>query len=167
TRDNVKDLQLAFKVPMREPETNQPAPIAHNGVIYLPNATGILQALDGATGKIIWESQLGGSNDLRGISIYQNDLYMMVGTRIVAVDARNGKITLDVNTGHSNSSGPVVANGKIFVGGAGGGCGNYVEEKCFISAYDVAQGKQLWKFNTIASASEPGGDTWGKLPDKN
>src|SRR5262249_30134236 len=148
TRDNVKDLQLAFKVPMHEMGTNQPAPIAHNGVIYLPNTQGFLQAIDGATGKIIWESQLGGNIDLRGISIYQNDLYMMVGNRIVAVDARNGKISLDINTGHSNSSGPVVANGKIFVGGAGGGCGNYVEEKCYIGAYDVALGKQLWKFNT-------------------
>ncbi|HLQ76570.1 MAG TPA: hypothetical protein VK210_04405, partial [Terriglobia bacterium] len=52
TRDNVKDLQLAFKVPMREGGTNQPAPIAHNGVIYLPNFGGVLQAIDGVTGKI-------------------------------------------------------------------------------------------------------------------
>src|SRR6187399_2506392 len=85
TRDNAKDLQLAFKVPMREGGTNQPAPIAHNGVIYLPNIGGVLQAIDGTSGKIIWESTVGGSIDLRGISIYQNNLYMMVGTRIVGV----------------------------------------------------------------------------------
>jgi alcohol dehydrogenase (cytochrome c) len=167
TKDNVKDLQLAFKVPMREGGTNQPAPIAHNGVIYLPNFGGVLQAIDGATGKIIWESTVGGNIDLRGISIYQNNLYMMVGTRLVGVDARNGKIALDVNTGHTNSSGPLVTNGKIIEGGAGGGCGNYVEEKCYIAAYDAATGKQLWKFNTIAGASDPGGNTWGNLPDKN
>src|SRR5204863_1451804 len=69
TRDNVKDLQLAFKVPMHEGGTNQPAPIVHNGVIYLPNTGGILQALDGATGKLIWEANLGTNIDLRGISI--------------------------------------------------------------------------------------------------
>jgi len=167
TRDNAKDLQLAFKVPMREGGTNQPAPIAHNGVIYLPNVGGVLQAIDGTNGKIIWESTVGGSIDIRGITPYQNNIYMMVGTRIVGVDARNGKIALDVNTGRSNSSGPVVTNGKILVGGAGGGCGNYVEEKCFIAAYDANTGKQLWKFNTVAAASEPGGSTWGTLPDKN
>jgi alcohol dehydrogenase (cytochrome c) len=133
----------------------------------LPNFGGVLQAIDGATGKIIWESTVGGTIDLRGISIYQNNLYMMVGTRLVGVDARNGKIALDVNTGHTNSSGPLVTNGKIIEGGAGGGCGSYVEEKCYIAAYDATSGKQLWKFNTIASSSEPGGNTWGDLADKN
>ena len=45
---------------MREGGTNQPAPIVHNGVIYLPNIGGVLQAIDGANGKIIWESTVGG-----------------------------------------------------------------------------------------------------------
>ena len=44
-------------------------------------------------------------------------------------------------------------------------CQTYREEKCFISAYDAATGKQLWRFNTIAQTGEPGGDTWGKLPN--
>src|SRR5262249_5050930 len=66
-RDNVKDLQLVFQSPMHEGGTNQPAPIVHNGVIYLPNTGGILQALDGATGKIIWENHLGGNIAMRGI----------------------------------------------------------------------------------------------------
>ena len=42
TRDNVKDLQLVWKSPMHEGGTNQPAPIVHNGVIYLPNTGGII-----------------------------------------------------------------------------------------------------------------------------
>jgi alcohol dehydrogenase (cytochrome c) len=41
----------------------------------------------------------------------------------------------------------------------------YTEEKCFISAYDTADGRLLWKFYTIARQGEPGGDTWGNLPD--
>jgi alcohol dehydrogenase (cytochrome c) len=34
-----------------------------------------------------------------------------------------------------------------------------------ISAYDADTGRQVWKFHTIARTGEPGGDTWGPLPD--
>ena len=44
-----------------------------------------------------------------------------------------------------------------------GGCSQYQDQKCFISGYDAATGKQLWKFHTVAKDGEPGGDTWGAL----
>ena len=47
---------MVWKLPMNEGGTNQPAPIVHNGVIYLANTGGIMQAIDGATGKVIWEN---------------------------------------------------------------------------------------------------------------
>ncbi|HXB52958.1 MAG TPA: PQQ-binding-like beta-propeller repeat protein, partial [Rhizomicrobium sp.] len=33
------------------------------------------------------------------------------------------------------------------------------------SAYDANTGKRVWKFVTIADKGQPGGDTWGNLPD--
>jgi alcohol dehydrogenase (cytochrome c) len=45
------------------------------------------------------------------------------------------------------------------------GCDQYKKDACFISAYDPDSGKQLWRFNTVARENEPGGETWGKLPD--
>jgi alcohol dehydrogenase (cytochrome c) len=45
------------------------------------------------------------------------------------------------------------------------GCSEYREQKCFISAYDARTGEQQWRFNTVAVSSEPGGDSWGELPD--
>ena len=45
------------------------------------------------------------------------------------------------------------------------GCAQFRPEGCFISAYDAASGKQLWKFQTVAREGEPGGDTWGSLPN--
>ena len=41
----------------------------------------------------------------------------------------------------------------------------YREEGCYISAYDAGTGKQAWKFYTIAREGQPGGDTWGTLPN--
>src|SRR4029434_6942130 len=91
TPANVKDLQLVYMHAMREGGTNQPAPIAHNGVIYLANIGGILQAIDGKTGKIIWETKVQGNIAMRGIAIYQDKIYFANGNNVSAVDARNGK----------------------------------------------------------------------------
>ena len=59
TRDNAQDLQLVWVSPMAEGGTNQPSPLAHNGTIFLNNTGGIIQALDGKTGDLIWEQRLG------------------------------------------------------------------------------------------------------------
>src|SRR6266850_4076257 len=167
TRDNVKDLQLVWKSPMNEGGTNQPAPIVHNGIIYLANTGGIIQALDGLTGKVIWENHLGGNIAMRGISIYGNNIYLANGNRVIAVDARNGKNvwSTEIAQGYNNSSGPLIVNGKAIEGL--GSCQRYQEEKCFMSAYDTTSGKQLWRFYTIATTGNPGAETWGNLPDRN
>src|SRR5262245_32608566 len=166
TRDNVKDLQLVFKSPMNEGGTNQPAPIVHNGIIYLANTGGIIQAIDGTTGKIIWENHLGGNIAMRGISLYQDKIYFASGNRIRSVDARTVKALWDTKVsdldGYSNSSGPLIVNGKVIEGL--GGCQRYQEEKCFMSAYDAQTGKQVWRFYTVATTGNPGADSWGNLP---
>ena len=47
TRDNVKDLRLAWVWSMNDGGANQPTPLVHNGIIYLANTSNIVQALDG------------------------------------------------------------------------------------------------------------------------
>ena len=165
TPSNVKDLQLVYMHPMREGGTNQPAPIAHNGVIYLANTQGILQAIQGATGKIIWETKVQGTIAPRGIAIYQDKIFFANGQNVSAVDARTGKSVWSTNIGHSNSSGPIIAKGKVIEGM--GGCGQFQEDnKCYLSAYDATTGKEAWRFYTVAKTGEEGGNTWGKLSDK-
>jgi alcohol dehydrogenase (cytochrome c) len=164
TPANVKDLQLVYMHPMREGGTNQPAPIAHNGVIYLANTGGILQAINGVTGKIIWETKVQGNIAMRGIAIYQDKIYIANGQNVSAVNARNGQPVWSTNIGHSNSSGPIVAKGKVIEGM--GGCAQFSEDKCYLSAYDAATGKELWRFYTVAKDGEEGGNTWGNLPNR-
>jgi alcohol dehydrogenase (cytochrome c) len=164
TRDNAQDLQLAWVSPMAEGGTNQPAPLARNGTIFINNTGGIIQALDGKTGDLIWEQRLGSNTASRGISLYDDKLYIAMGNaHLVALDARTGKVAWDVlmPDGRGSSSGPLVAKGKVVQGM--GGCSQYIEQKCFISAYDAKTGKQLWRFHTIARENEPGGDSWGSL----
>jgi PQQ-dependent dehydrogenase (methanol/ethanol family) len=164
TRDNAQDLQLVWVSPMAEGGTNQPAPLAHNGTIFINNTGGIIQALDGKTGDLIWEQRLGSNTASRGITLYDDKLFIaMSNAHLVALEAKTGRVAWDVAMpdGRGSSSGPLVAKGKVVEGM--GGCSQYVEQKCFISAYDAKTGKQLWRFHTIAREGEPGGDSWGSL----
>jgi alcohol dehydrogenase (cytochrome c) len=175
TRDNVKDLKLAWIWSMREQGgANQPMPLVHNGIMYLFNTGNVIQALDGRTGDLIWENEVGplsqvGMGSMRNIAIYEDKLILATtDARLVALDARNGKLVwetaiADRTKGYSTTSGPIVARGKVIQGLLG--CSRYGPDRCFISAYDAGTGKLLWKFYTIAQTGEPGGDTWGKLSD--
>jgi alcohol dehydrogenase (cytochrome c) len=175
TRDNVKDLQLAWVWAMNEGGANQPTPIVHDGVMYLTNTMNMVQALDAATGELIWENHIGPSSVfgyglMRNIAIHGDKLFFTTtDARLVALDARTGKIVwetavADRTKGFNTSSGAIVLPRGRIVQGLGG-CDRYREERCYISAYEAESGRQLWKFHTIARSGEPGGDTWGTLPD--
>ena len=166
--DNVKNLRLEWVWNMHEGDS-EPAPLVYNGIIYLINPGNVIQALDGKTGELIWEHWTGPANrqDMRNIAMYEDKIIQATtDARLVALDARSGEqlweTTVADNTkGFSNSSGPIVADGKIIQGLAG--CARYIPEDCYVSAYDADTGALLWQFETVAEVGEPGGDTWGDL----
>ncbi|HEX5111079.1 MAG TPA: PQQ-binding-like beta-propeller repeat protein [Vicinamibacterales bacterium] len=174
TPDNIDRLQLAWVWPMREGGTNQPAPLVYNGTMYLANTGGIVQALDARTGTLIWEHSVGAEVAPRGLALYGNLLIFHSAAEwavskqdafLVALDARTGEMAWKIKMPgvYASNSGPLVANGLLIQGM--GACTIYEETKCFISAYDPATGAQRWRFSTIATSKEPGGDTWGRLSD--
>ena len=150
-----------------EEGTNQVAPIVHDGILYFNSPGNIIRAMDAGNGELIWESRAGGpTGTMRGIGIYDDKIiYVRPDSVVMALDARNGTILWETRMGEGFRStiGPMVI-GPTIVAGLGG-CGTYREEKCYISGYDASDGRQLWKFNTVAQEGEPGGDTWGDLPD--
>jgi alcohol dehydrogenase (cytochrome c) len=174
TADNARLLQLAWIWPMHEGGTNEPAPLVHDGTLYLAHTGGIVQALDGRDGQLIWEHSVGAEIAPRGLALYGNMLIFQSAprwainaqdARLIALDARTGETVWDVQMPdvYASNSGPIVANGLIVQGM--GTCATYEDKKCFISAYDPATGQQRWRFRTIALSGEPGGDSWGALPD--
>ena len=167
-KDNVSHLTLEWVWNMHEGDS-EPAPLVYNGIVYLINPGNVIQALDGKTGELIWEHWTGPANrqDMRNIAMYEDKIIQATtDARLVALDARTGEqvwenVIADNSKGFSNSSGPIVADGKVIVGLAG--CARYIPEDCYISAYNADDGELLWQFETIAEMGEPGGDTWGGL----
>src|SRR4030095_5837636 len=168
TAANVKDLRLEWVWAMNDGGANQPTPIVHNGIIYLANTSNTVQALDGRTGDLIWENHIGPDatrayGATRSLGIYQEKVFIATtDAQLYALDARTGRIVwqtaiADPKKGYSNTSGPLVIHGKVVQGLMG--CAQFRPEGCFISAYDAANGKQLWKFHTVARGNQFGADT--------
>ena len=170
TRDNVKNLRLAWVWAMSEGGVNEPMPLAHNGILYLVHTGNIVQALNGRTGELIWEYRAGPDvgGAMRNLAIYQDKLFVTTSdARMVALNARTGELAWDTRfadstKGYRAATGPIVIKGKLLQGL--NACDRFKESGCYISALDAATGRLLWRFNTVARPEEPGGDTWGKQP---
>jgi len=168
--ENVGSLRLEWMWYMHEGD-GEPAPLVYNGVIYLINTSNIIQALDGKTGELIWEHHAGpfDSEDMRNIAIYEDKIIQATtDARLLALDAATGEKVWEVeiadgSKGFGNSSGPIIADGKVLQGLLG--CSRFIEEECYISAHDANTGELSWRFNTIAKSGTPGGDTWGDIDD--
>ncbi|MDG2175445.1 MAG: PQQ-binding-like beta-propeller repeat protein [Gammaproteobacteria bacterium] len=166
-RSNVDGLQLQWVWALGEDANSQQSPVVHDGIMYLFKPGNVIQALDAASGDLIWENSLGGrAGTMRGISIWEDRIIANTpDARIVALEARTGEEIWSavIGEGFGNSSGPLVADGKVFTGM--GNCLRFRAEKCYVSAWSAVDGGFLWKFETIAREGTEGGDTWGGVDD--
>lgn len=173
-RNNIDELRLAWVITMRD-GSNQGTPLVHNGIMYLTHPQNVIQALDAASGDVIWEysnvyepgsQTLGGPT--RSIAIYQDKVFMATyDAAIVAVDARSGEqlwktVKADWNKGFTHTSGPTIADGVVISGI--NGCERYKEEGCFITGHDPETGRELWRTSTIALPGDPNDASWGDMP---
>ncbi|MBC7983017.1 MAG: PQQ-binding-like beta-propeller repeat protein [Candidatus Obscuribacterales bacterium] len=169
TRDNVKQLQLAYVWSMHDGDS-EPAPLVHDGTIFLINPNNVIQAIDARHGELIWEYHSGPETggDMRNIALHgMHVIHATTDARLLALDARTGEKVWETKVadpakGFANSSGPIIVNDIVLLGLAG--CARYDDQGCWISAYDANTGTLKWKFDTIAQPGQPGGDTWGNLP---
>jgi alcohol dehydrogenase (cytochrome c) len=169
---NVGNLQLRWVWSMDEGERQQITPLVHDGVMFVSNnITNRVQALNGKTGDLIWENTLGPrlsgqQNATRTMALYGDKLfYPATDANLYALDARTGKIDWKIkfsSYGNDKIGGLMVADGKI-IAGLGRCDERALADRCFIAAYDVNDGHQIWKFSTVAYTGEPGGDSWGTL----
>lgn len=172
---NVGDLQLAWAWTM-EDGRQETTPLVRDGTMFLHNFGDKVQALDAATGNLIWEYARSIPSELESSSAALSRTMALAGDKlyfasadmaIVALDAATGKVAWETgignyNLGYSVTGGPLVANGVVVTGVSG--CGNAQPGGCFIAAVDADTGEFLWKTDTIARPGTPEGDTWNGLP---
>lgn len=172
-KENVGKLQLVWSWGMTPGGRTQETPLVHDGVMFIQNSTHLIQALDAATGDLIWEYQYElpdgvSPNGERSKAIYGDNL--IVATRdahIIALDLKTGQLVwdqqvADFKKGFAYSSGPIVANGVVVAGMTN--CSQAQPGGCFYTGHDAKTGAELWRFNTIARGDTPEGNSWNGIP---
>jgi alcohol dehydrogenase (cytochrome c) len=168
---NAGKLRPVWAYSLNNPQGQESQPIVHNGVMYVTTHNTTV-AIDPATGKQIWKQDIELPQDVfkmaccgilnRGAAILDGKLYRVtLDAHVVAMDAKTGKQlwkskAADYLNGQAMTSAPLIANGVVLTGIAGGEYGT----RGFIDGWDPATGKQLWRFYTTAAPDQKGGDTW-------
>jgi quinoprotein glucose dehydrogenase len=201
-KSNVGRLKIAWRRPGVNPEMLKQFPTMRvnaylratptlvNGILYVPNAIGLITAVNPETGETIWEQRpnemsLQGLNGVssRGVAVWKKgDVTRIIGIRnefLYALSAEDGEpprgfgergmVNLNRDNPRASSfrwtSGPIVVGDVIVVAGNGGGGGDSAstEKEAApedVRGYDAQTGKLLWTFHVIPKPDEPGADSW-------
>ena len=179
-RDNVGDLRMVWSRALGS-GLQQGTPLVHDGVLYMPNPRDVIQAIDGASGDLLWEYRRTLPEDVdeflitvlaeinRNLAIYDNLIIdTSVDDYVFALDAATGRLAwetqiLDYRTHPANqTSGPIIAGGKVISGRSCTPQGG--PDACVITAHDARTGEELWRTRTIPAPGEPGDESWGDVP---
>lgn len=197
TPKNVTRLKLAWQYAV-DPDTgtaipppgagqaSEATPIVVKGVLYTGTAKHTVVAIEGDTGKVLWQYDLEKAGaPRRGVSYWpgdkQNAPRIFVGTqdgRLIALNAATGQPApgfakegiLDLREGVTEKypkvayrmSSPGAIYRNLIVTGAQGmeddPGGPYMD----VRAWDVRTGKLMWTFHPLPRPGEDGADTWPK-----
>jgi len=170
TKANVKRLVPVWNTSLMNDAGELAAPTIYNGVLYAINGKWTF-AIDVETGRQIWrtavelEPGVQRTAITRGAAtIYDGKLFRVtIDNHIVALDMKTGKQVwnqrfADWKEGYYATSAPIVANGVVISGMAGGES----TTRGFLDGWDPATGKKLWRRYTIPAPGEPGSETWPK-----
>jgi quinohemoprotein ethanol dehydrogenase len=158
---NVGQLALAWYVDLDTRRGQEATPIVVDGVMYFTTAWSKVFAVKAATGEKLWsfdprvppEWAVNACCDVvnRGVAVWQGKVF--VGTldgRLVALEAASGKpvweiLTIDPRFPYTITGAPRVVKGKVLIGIGGAEYG----VRGYISAYDAASGRMVWRFYTV------------------
>lgn len=172
-KQNVNTLGLAWVTDLESKRGLETTPLIANGVMYLTGVWSIVYAIDASSGKILWKydpkvppktaEKLCCDIVNRGVALYKGKIYSgTLDGRLIALDAATGKldwevITVDTTKPYSITGAPRVVDGKVLIGNGGAEFG----VRGYLTAYDPATGKQVWRFYTVpGDPSKPFENKW-------
>lgn len=157
----VGKLGLAWSAEVNSDRGQEATPIMVDGVMYVSTAWSLVYAFDAASGKQLWvydpqtprESLADTCCDAvnRGVAVRGGKVFVAtLDGRLVAIDAKTGKLAWQVNTlegapssMHYTITGAVrVMKDKVVIGNSGAEFG----VRGFVTAYEADSGKLAWRF---------------------
>jgi len=159
--DNVEKLSLAWSHELDTARAQETTPLMVDGVLYVSTAWSKVVALDATTGSLLWsyDPQVPGRTGFsaccdvinRGVAYDAGRIFLgTLDGRLQALDAKTGHViwstlTVDQTKPYTISGAPRVVRGKVMIGNGGADYG----VRGYVSAYDEATGKLVWRFYTV------------------
>ena len=172
-KSNVKRLTPLWSTSLMNDLGELAAPAVYDGVMYVINGKWTF-AIDVETGRQIWrtpvelEPGIQRNAITRGApAIYNGKLFRVtIDNHVLALDMKTGKQIwnqkfADAKEGYYATSAPIIANGVLISGMAGGES----TTRGFLDGWDPDTGMKLWRRYTIPAPGEPGSETWPKNSD--
>jgi alcohol dehydrogenase (cytochrome c) len=171
---NAKDLALAWEQSLNLDEGQECTPILAEGTLFVTTALGpkYVHAFDAKTGASKWKVEFSIPADFarfaccglvnRGASYSKGKLYVgRLDGKLTCLDAATGKeiwteVVVDYQQGAVITSPPLIVGDKVITGHGGGEYGAL----SYLSAYNAATGKQLWKTLTIPGTDPKVVESW-------
>jgi alcohol dehydrogenase (cytochrome c) len=169
TRQNVKDLGLAWAFQTGQRATIKSSPLLVDGILYFTVPENIW-AVDARSGHLVWHytnpPTKGDHIGNRGVAMYKNWLYFMIPDgHLLSLNAKDGTVrwsveVADVNKGYWTTMAPLVVGNHVIVGVSG----DMDNLTGYLRAVDPETGKTQWQWNSTPPAGTPnkatGGMTW-------
>src|SRR5215831_15552067 len=172
-KDNVKRLVPIWNASLMNDQGELAQPTIYNGVMYVINGKWTF-AIDVESGRQIWRTPVELERGVQrsafhrgGATIYNGKVFRVsIDNHVLALDMKTGKELwnqkfADLKDGFYATGGPIVANGILISGVAGGES----TTRGFLIGWDPDTGKKLWTRYTIPAPGEPGSETWPKNSD--
>ena len=164
---NVGKLGLEFAVDLPGETTLEATPVMIGGTVYFTGTHAEVYALDARTGKQLWkfDPETWKFNPLmltanfaanRGVAYANGRIFVAaLDGRLFALDAKSGKElwfteTVPKDTMQFVTGAPRTFNGMVIIGQAGADFG----KRGYVTAYDQATGKQVWRFYVAPGSPE-------------
>jgi alcohol dehydrogenase (cytochrome c) len=174
-RENIKNLQLKW---VYHPTATADAkmentPLVVDGVLYAGTMTEMV-ALDAVTGRQYWKlARPFNENDYMGQHVYEvnkgvaiagNTLFWATeyDCHLLAIDIKTGRVKWEITVadwkkGYQLNVPPLVVRNVVILGPAT----NEMGANCWVAAYDIGTGKEIWRFYTSPmTADDPAAKTW-------
>lgn len=160
-QDSITELGLAWYWDTGTTRGLEATPLVIDGVMYSSGPWSVVWAHDAKTGELLWryDPQVPKTYGKfaccdvvnRGVAAWKGRIY--IGTldgRLVALDATSGEPewsvqTTDPERAYTITGAPRVFADKVVIGNGGAEYG----VRGYITAYDAADGTQLWRFYTV------------------